>query len=142
MRTIKKIIQCITSIMLSSLIIGFIGTIGFAEKTSSNKELTAAEIVSVPLKNRIVFTNGDPASPDGIKVRLVYIDDTETVEEIHETQNGYLAGNEELTITTRIDSVRYGILTTGLCFKNCEIVASYKYLSLPKWLGFLAVFIK
>lgn len=109
---------------------------------SGNNTFIKAKIISIPLKNLITFRNGNAESPDGIKVKLVYKDGTETVEEIYETQNGYLAGSEELTITTRTDSVRYGILTTGLCFKNCEIVASFKYLSLPKWLSFLAAFIK
>lgn len=103
-------------------------------------KLMEVKIVSIPLKNRVVFTNGSPESPKGIKVKLIYEDGSEYAEEITETENGYYAGNELLFLPVNIDAVRYGILTTALYFREGEITASYKYLSLPKWLDFLFFF--
>ena len=106
-------------------------------KFEAGNKLIEVKFVSIPLKNRVVFTGGSPESPAKIKVKLIYEDGSKYAEEIRETEKGYYVGNERLSLPASIDTVRYGILSTALYFSDGEISASYRYLSLPEWMGFL-----
>lgn len=93
-----------------------------------------AEIIYVPLKNRIVFSFGSPALPDGIVVKLTYNDGTTKTATIKGNDDGYFANEERVTGSVRAAVVEYGILTDFLFFNDGQIKIEYKYLVIPPFL--------
>ena len=108
--------------------------------------LTKAEIVSVPLKNRVVVLNGAPETPEGIKVKLTYSDGSVKEAVVEKKESGYRAGDENVYPGENILLVQYGILNTNIYFDSQGdtidemIYASYRYLSLPSWLNIANLF--
>ena len=90
-----------------------------------------AQIIYVPLKNRIVFGFGSPALPDGIVVKLTYNDGTTKMATIKRSDKGYFANEERVTGSVRGSVVEYGILTDFLFFNDGQIEIEYKYLVIP-----------
>ncbi len=90
-----------------------------------------AKIIYVPLKNRIVFSFGSPALPDGIVVKLTYNDGTTKTATIKGNDDGYFANEERVTGSVRAAVVEYGILTDFLFFNDGQIKIEYKYLVIP-----------
>lgn len=93
--------------------------------------LIDAKIIYVPLKNRIVFSFGSPALPDGIVVKLTYNDGTEKIATIKGSEEGYFADGERVIGNVRASVVEYGILTDFLFFNDGQIKIEYKYLVIP-----------
>ncbi|MBQ6264242.1 MAG: hypothetical protein IJK60_02205 [Clostridia bacterium] len=142
----KKIIAFILSLLtVFSLSHAFAGAEDAAQP--AEVKLESVEIVSVPLKNRIVFLNGAPETPEGIKVRLNYSDKT-SAEVVIEKRNGeYFAGKEKVYPGENILIVRYGILPTNLYFGDSEgetidemIYTGYRYLALSSRLNIFNLF--
>ena len=108
--------------------------------------LTKAEIVSVPFKNRVVFLNGAPETPEGIKVKLTYSDGSVKEAGVEKKESGSRAGDEYVYPGENILLVQYGILNTNIYFDSQGdtidemIYASYRYLSLPSWLNIANLF--
>lgn len=90
-----------------------------------------AEIIYVPLKNRIVFSFGSPALPDGIVVKLTYNDGTVKTVTIKGSDEGYFANEERVTGSVRASVVEYGLLTDYLFFNDGQIKIEYRYLVIP-----------
>lgn len=90
-----------------------------------------AEIIYVPLKNRIVFSFGSPALPDGIVVKLTYNDGTTKTATIKECDDGYFANEERVTGSVRASVVEYGLLTDYLFFNDGQIKIEYSFLVIP-----------
>lgn len=124
----KKLIAMILSVLL---LCGSVTPALAAESEPDRPELVAAEIVSVPLKNRIVFSGGNPASPDGIEVKLTYSDGTTVRTVVQATEAGWFAGDEAVDPGGYIQVIRYGVFKAGLWFSDGAINAEYRYLSLP-----------
>ena len=142
----KKIIAFILSVLtVFSLSHAFVGAEDVAQP--AEVKLESVEIVSVPPKNRIVFLNGAPETPEGIKVRLNYSDKS-SAEAVIEKRNGeYFAGKEKVYPGETILMVRYGILPTHLYFGESEgetidemIYTGYRYLALPGELNIFNLF--
>ncbi len=90
-----------------------------------------AEIIYVPLKNRIVFSFGSPNLPDGIIIKMTYSDGTTVTERIKITDDGCFAGDERITGGFRPSVVEFGIQTDTLLLKDGKIKLEYKYLVIP-----------
>ncbi len=90
----------------------------------------SAEIVYVPLKNRIVFGFGSPNTPDGIVLKLTYKDGTEKTETIVRKDNGYFAGDESVIGGVHLEVVRYG-RQTEMLFINEAVKVEYDYFVIP-----------
>lgn len=119
------------AVLLSALLLCGIVVPAFAKGEVPDKpELVAAEIVSIPEKNKYVEKNGDPEYPDGIVLRLYYSDGSISDEMIIEKTGEFFAGNEKVVyIGKPADVVLYGELTAYLELKNGEIMLSYKFYS-------------
>ncbi len=108
----------------------------FAVETSEPVEqatvLTDAVIVSIPEKNMVVRKYGNPETPDGIWIRLMYSDGSMVLEKVEERNNKFFAGNEEVVyIGKDTDNELYGELTANLEMNNGKIKLSYEFYS-PK----------
>lgn len=90
-----------------------------------------AEVIYIPLKNRIVFGYGSPSLPDGIVVRLTYADGSTETATIEKRDDGYFANEEKVTGSVRPAVVEYGVLTDALFFNGDLICVEYKYLVIP-----------
>ena len=76
------------ALILAALLLCGIVTPVFAEDAEPDKpELVAAEIVSIPKKNKMVY-DGKPATPDGIVVKLTFSDGSELTDTIIKEENG------------------------------------------------------
>ena len=104
----------------------------YTYESKRSESLISARVISVPLKNRIVFTNGNPEEPDSIQVALTYSDGHTIRATIRKTEHGYYANDEDVDPGVYVQSIRYGVLTAGLWFANGEVEAEYRYLSLPR----------
>ena len=91
----------------------------------------SAEIVYVPLKNKLVFSYGSPASPDGIVLKLKFKDGTESTETIRETEYGMLAGRQLVFGAVHTDNVRFGIQHETLYINDESVSVEYSYLAIP-----------
>lgn len=93
----------------------------------------SAEIVYVPLKNRIVFSAGSPESPDGIVLKLTYKDGTEKTETIvkGEEKGEYYAGEERVYGSERATIEEYGLLTDTLYINDNTVSVKYDYFVPP-----------
>ncbi len=103
--------------------------------------LTAAEIVKVPLKNRIVFSFGSPNTPEGIKLKLTYSNEETIIAKIEKTENGYIVNGEELLDSVRVAVVEYGLLKTYLYLNDGEIQIKYSYFVIPPVFTLLKTFL-
>lgn len=107
-------------------------TPAFAEaSTDPINELVNAEILYVPLKNRIVFSFGAPALPDGIVLRLTYADGSTQKAVVTKTDDGCFANGERLSGGFNPAVVSYGILTGTLFVGDAQVKIEYKYLAVP-----------
>ncbi len=93
--------------------------------------LVDAEIVYVPLKNRIVFSFGSPNTPKGIVLKLIYSDGTCEKATIVETDDGCFANKHQVFGGVRAAVVEFGLLETYLYLNDGEIQMSYKYFVIP-----------
>lgn len=102
-------------------------------RSSSNPEieLVNAEIVHVPLKNRIVFSMGKPADPDGIILKLTYSDGTIKEAAIEKSENGFSIDGIWLNYLCEPALISYGIKTDTIFLNDFKTVVRYKYLVLP-----------
>lgn len=93
----------------------------------------SAEIVYVPLKNRLVFSAGSPNLPDGIVLKLRYKDGTEKAETViyNIEENGYRAGEETVIGSVRAAVVEYGLLTDTLYINDNTVSVKYDYFVPP-----------
>ena len=91
----------------------------------------SAEIVYVPLKNKLVFSYGSPASPDGIVLKLKFKDGTESTETIRETEYGMLAGRQLIFGVGHTAEVRFGIQHETLYINDESVSVEYSYLAIP-----------
>lgn len=91
----------------------------------------SAEIVSIPLKNKIVFSYGSPASPDGIVLKLKFKDGTESTETIRETEYGMLAGRQLIFGGVHLDVVDFGKHTETLYINDESVSVEYDYYVIP-----------
>ena len=93
----------------------------------------SAEIVHVPLKNKIVFSAGSPNSPDGIVLKLKYKDGTEKTETIvwNDEEDEYFAGEETVFGSGRVSVEEYGLLTTTLYINDNTVFVKYDYFVPP-----------
>lgn len=103
--------------------------------TESNKkdniELVAAEIMSIPLKKRIVF-GYLPKSPQEIKIKLKYSDGKEVVCLVYLSEGGeYYVENEKMKQISINDNESYGIKKAEYYLGEEEIYLCYKYLAIP-----------
>lgn len=108
----------------------------FRTETESQKPETVynvknAEIVYVPLKNRIVFGTGDPAMPNGIIIKLTYSDGTSKIAAVKKNSEEYHIEGESIECSGRISLVQYGLLTTAIYLNDGQIKMEYKYLVIP-----------
>lgn len=125
----KKILSLILSIVL---ICSFF-TAAYAQPLTPSEpsnNVVDAEIVSVPLKNRIVFGYGSPESPDGIVLKLTYGDGTEKTAIIIRTDEGFFADKENIIGSVHLDVVSYGFHTETL-YVNETIEVEYDYFVIP-----------
>ncbi len=129
-KTFKKIMS-VTLALISCFMLCSIAFANEAEPSSDSVYLVDAKIIYVPLKNRIVFSFGSPALPDGIVVKLTYNDGTVKTATIKGSDDGYFANKERVTGSVRAAVVEYGILTDFLFFNDGQIKIEYKYLCLP-----------
>ena len=127
----KKLFAMILSVLLLCGIV----TPAFAAGEEDAPALTAVQILSVPLKNRIVFSGGDPVGPDGVRVKLTYSDGSAVTCKIVKNARGYFAADEAVDPDVYITVIRYGVLTAGLWFADGTVKATYRYLSLPYWMN-------
>ncbi len=91
----------------------------------------SAEIVYVPLKNRIVFGYGSSNLPDGIVLKLTYNDGTEKTETIIRKDNGYYAGNEQVFGAVHTEEVRYGCQSETIYVNDESVAVEYNYFVIP-----------
>ena len=91
----------------------------------------SAEIVYVPLKNRIVFGYGSSNLPDGIVLKLAYNNGTEKTETIIRKDNGYYAGDEYVFGSVDIEVVRYGCQTETIYVNDESVAVEYDYFVIP-----------
>ncbi|MBR3780069.1 MAG: hypothetical protein IKK63_02560 [Clostridia bacterium] len=93
----------------------------------------SAEIVYVPLKNRIVFSAGSPNLPDGIVLKLRYKDGTEKTETViyNIAEEGYRAGEEKIIGSVRAAVVEYGLLTDTIYINDNTVSVEYDYFVPP-----------
>lgn len=93
----------------------------------------SAEIVHVPLKNRIVFSAGNPESPDGIVLKLKYKDGTEKTETVvyDVSEEEYRAGAETVFGSERADVEVYGLLTDTIYINDNTVSVKYDYFVPP-----------
>lgn len=87
----------------------------------------SAEIVHIPLKNRIVFSAGSPALPDGIVIKLKYKDGSEKTETViyNAAEGCYRAGEERVIGSVRTTVVEYGLLTDTLYINDNTVSVKY-----------------
>lgn len=140
----KKLLSVILAFVISVLC--FVPA--FADNdasTEANPEpinnVESAEIVYVPLKNRIVFGYGSPNLPDGIVLKLTYKDGTEKTETIVRKDNGYYAGNESVSGAFHTMNVRYGCQAETL-FINEAVAVEYDYFVIPPILFIIISFLR
>lgn len=100
-------------------------------KSSSDNGIISAKIIYVPLKNRIVFGYGAPALPNGIVVKLTYLDGTVKKAVIRKTENGFFVNDEKVTGGFIASVNTYGILTDTLFLNDGQIKMEYRYLVIP-----------
>ncbi len=93
----------------------------------------SAEIVYIPLKNRIVFSAGSPNLPDGIVLKLKYKDGTEKTETViyNLKEEGYRAGEEKVFGSVRAAVEEYGLLTDTLYINDYTVAVKYDYFVPP-----------
>lgn len=93
----------------------------------------SAEIVHVPLKNRIVFSAGSPNLPDGIVLKLKYKDGSEKTETViyNAAEGCYRAGEERVIGSVRATVVEYGVLTDTLYINDSTVSVEYDYFVPP-----------
>ena len=96
-------------------------------------DVESAEIVYVPLKNRIVFSAGSPNLPDGIVLKLRYKDGTEKTETViyNIAEEGYRAGEEKVIGSVRVEVVEYGLLTDTIYINDNTVSVEYDYFVPP-----------
>lgn len=141
----KKLLSVILAFVISVLC--FVPA--FADNdasTEANPEpvnnVESAEIVYVPLKNRIVFGYGSSNLPDGIVLKLTYKDGTEKTETIVRKDNGYYAGNECVFGSVDIGVVRYGCQTETLYINDERTSVEYDYFVIPPILFMIISFLR
>ncbi len=141
-KIIAFILAALTIVSLSCVAVS-------AEEAPQPEEvkLVSAEIVSVPLKNRIVFMDGAPETPEGIKVKLNYSDNTSATVVIEKKDGMYFAGKEKVYPGETILIVRHGIFVTRVYFDGSEgdtmdetVYVSYRYLALSSRLNIFNLF--
>ena len=118
--------------LLSVLLICGIVTPAFAEDADPNEpELISAEIVSIPEKNKVVYTGGAPEAPDGIVVKLTFSDGSEITDTVIKEDNGgfWVAGIPVLDLEMRPGINYYGEQEATLYFGSESVSASYNYYS-------------
>ena len=98
--------------------------------------LIDAEIIEVPLKNRISFRQS-PKSPEGIKIELKYSDGTTVTEKVTVNEDQYYVNGELLEEADRTDEVIYGITSAVYFMNEGKIYLSYKYLAFPFIFNFI-----
>lgn len=138
--SMKKLLSGVLSIILicSLFTAAYAQPLTPAEPT---KDVVDAEIVHLPLKNKIVFGYGSPALPDGIVLKLTYSDGTKKTETIVRTDEGYFAGNESITSSFHTTVVSYGLQTETL-FVNETTKVEYDYFVLPPILQMIIYFLR
>ena len=120
------------ALILAALLLCGIITPAFAEDAEPDKpELVAAEIVSIPEKNQVVYTGGAPEAPDGIVVKLTFSDGSELTDTIIKEENGSfsVAGIPVLDLDMRPGGNRYGEQEATLYFGSDSVSATYNYKS-------------
>lgn len=102
-------------------------------KPLPENNVESAEIVYVPLKNRIVFSAGSPNLPDGIVLKLTYKDGTEKTETViyNAAEGCYRAGEERVIGSVRTEVEEYGLLTDTLYINDNTVSAEYDYFVPP-----------
>lgn len=134
----------ILSVILSFVLICSLFTAAYAQPLTPSEpsnNIVDAEIISVPLKNRIVFGYGSPESPDGIVLKLTYSDGTEKTETIVRTDKGYFAGEENIIGSVRPAVVSYGFQTETL-YVNETVEVEYNYFVIPPILQMIIYFLR
>ncbi len=93
----------------------------------------SAEIVHIPLKNRVVFSAGSPNLPDGIVLKLRYKDGSEKTETViyNIAEEGYRAGEEKVFGSVRAAVEEYGLLTDTLYINDNTVSVKYDYFVPP-----------
>lgn len=124
----KKLFALVLSFLL---LCGSVTPALAAEDEPDNPELVAVRLVAVPLKNRVVFKNGKPNPPDGIKVELEYSNGSTEKVHIEKTEDGYCAGDYSVEDSGQIAEIHFGIRTTKFRV-NDTFEISYRFLALPK----------
>ncbi len=101
--------------------------------SESVNNVESAEIVYVPLKNRLVFSAGSPNLPDGIVLKLKYKDGSEKTETVtyNIKEDCYRAGEETVIGSVRVDVVEYGLLTDTLYINDSTVSVEYDYFVPP-----------
>lgn len=138
--SMKKLLSGVLSIIL----ICSLFTAAYAQTlipADPSAEVVDAEIVYLPLKNRIVFGYGSPALPDGIVLKLTYSDGTEKTETVINTDKGYFAGKESITGSVRLTVVSYGLQTETL-YVNETTEVEYNYFVIPPILYMIIDFLR
>ena len=113
---------------------------------SNGTQLISVDIIYVPLKNRIVFKNGNPNSPEGIRVKMKYSDGSVVIETVETSEYGYYAGKEAVEVPEEVQVVQYGFLSATLFFgQNNEfnltggVIKNYWFLALPSLADFITI---
>lgn len=113
---------------------------------SNGTQLISVDIIYVPLKNRIVFKNGNPNSPEGIWVKMKYGDGSVITAAVEKSDYGYYAGKEAVEVPEEVQVVQYGFLSATLFFgQNNEfnltgrVIKNYWFLALPSLDDFITM---
>lgn len=121
------------SFILSIVLFCSIFTAAYAQPLTPSEpsnDVVDAEIIYVPLKNRIVFSYGSSNLPNGIILKLTYSDGTEKTETIVRTDYGYYAGEESIIGAVHPAVVSYGFHTETL-YINETVGVEYDYFVIP-----------
>ncbi len=138
----KKLISWVVALTLCvGLCLPAFASDNISETTSEPvNNVKSAEIIHVPLKNRIVFSVGSPKSPDGIVLKLIYNDGTEKTETILRKDFGYFAGDESVFGAVHTADVRYGHQIEKLYINDERTSVEYDYYVFPPILTILRAF--
>lgn len=98
---------------------------------TETNNIVSAEIIYLPLKNRIVFGVGSPNTPEGIVIKLTYKDGSEKTEKIIRTDNGFSVGEEKIHGTVHVEVVQFGQLREVLYINDESIKVEYNYFVIP-----------
>ncbi len=111
------------------------------DSSGAERKLIAAEILCVPLKNRIVFGKS-PSSPSGIKVKIKYSDNTMETHTVTESEKHiYCLGKEILNESSETNRKPYGIKEAEYSLGKEEISLCYKYLAIPSVTDYIYEFL-